>query len=285
MTTIGAIAPYFGCKRAMGPLIARELGAHQAYWEPFCGSMAVLLAKPRATIETVNDRYGAIVNLARVIQDPMLGPAIFCEALFCEAADRLRARGKTDVSPAPDLEWAFDFFCASWWGRNGVTGTQSYNQGFAARFTKSGGQGGQRFTSAVDSIPAWRRRLRRVTILNRCGFGLLEKIEDAPGVVIYCDPPYIEKGASYIHDFEAEDHRRLAELLGRFKRSRVVVSYYAHELLAELYPAPTWTVVDCSRTKAMVSASMRDQKGAAVAPDVLLINGPSLTRGGEGGLF
>lgn len=46
---ITAIAPWFGSKRTLAPRIVAELGSHRAYWEPFCGSMAVLLAKPAAT--------------------------------------------------------------------------------------------------------------------------------------------------------------------------------------------------------------------------------------------
>lgn len=40
---INAILPYFGAKRVLAPAIIQELGNHTAYWEPFCGSMAVLL--------------------------------------------------------------------------------------------------------------------------------------------------------------------------------------------------------------------------------------------------
>jgi hypothetical protein len=43
-----------------------------------------------------------------------------------------------------------------------------------------------------------------------------------------------------------------------------------------------WTVVDASKSKALVNRGMRDAGGAAVvkAPEILLINGPSLTGGG-----
>jgi len=47
--SIKALAPWFGGKRNMAPMIVQELGPHNSYWEPFCGSMAVLLAKPQAT--------------------------------------------------------------------------------------------------------------------------------------------------------------------------------------------------------------------------------------------
>ena len=43
---IKAIVPSFGGKRTLAPQIVAELGEHRAYWEPFCGSMAVLIAIP-----------------------------------------------------------------------------------------------------------------------------------------------------------------------------------------------------------------------------------------------
>lgn len=162
----------------------------------------------------------------------------------------------------------------SWFGRNGVAGTESYNQGFCVRYTKNGGHAAKRWVSAVDSIPAWHERLRHVTILNRDGFDLLERIEDAPGVAMYCDPPYLVKGAKYVHDFSADDHQRLATLLTRFKRTRIVVSYYEHPRLDELYPG--WTKRHLKANKSLVNQGLRDKGGATKAPEVLLINGPSL---------
>ena len=54
---INAIVPWFGSKRYLAPRIVEQLGPHRAYWEPFCGSLAVLLAKPVASQETVCDLH------------------------------------------------------------------------------------------------------------------------------------------------------------------------------------------------------------------------------------
>lgn len=161
------------------------------------------------------------------------------KSILDEAAARLKAHGRSPAPSEPDLQRAQDYFLTSWLGRNGVAGTSSYNQGFCRRFTKNGGHAATRFTSAVASIPAWRRRMRAVTILSECGIGLIKRIEDANGVVIYVDPPYFVKGADYVHDFTHDDHTRLALALRRFTRTRVVVSYYDHPRIAELYPG--WT--------------------------------------------
>lgn len=297
---IKAIAPWFGSKRTLAPRIVAELGKHRAYWDPFCGSMAVLLAKPPAMMETVNDLHGDLINLARVVQNEDTAVALFermsrtlmHEEVMHEAAERLRERGSAPAGDALDIDRATDYLICAWLGRNGVAGTQSYNQGFCVRYTASGGHAAKRFQSVAASIPAWFERLRNVTILNRNARDLLPRIEDKAGTVIYLDPPYVEKGAKYVHDFDDAkewaglfvgnserpmSHSELAELLARFKKTRVVVSYYDHQTVRALYKG--WTFVPCPVTKALVNQGMRDQLGGVEAPEVLIINGPSHTAG------
>jgi DNA adenine methylase len=276
---ITAIAPWFGGKRTLAPEIVKELGPHRAYWEPFCGGLPVLLAKEPATMETVNDLHGDLINLARVVQDAVHGPALYRKLRRCWMDEELYDLCQQYIGGPYEgqlsVDRAFAYFVASWLGRNGTSGLQSHRVGkaFCVRYTKNGGHGGTRFVSAIDSIPAWRRRMRGLSILRRDAFELLERIEDALGVVIYCDPPYIEKAGVYQHDFGAADHKRLSDALCRFKRTRVVVSYYNHPLLAELYPGWTKRCFDVS--KAMSHQGARGENSVR-ATEVLLINGPSL---------
>jgi DNA adenine methylase len=276
---INSILPYFGGKRTLAPRIVAELGDHKSYWEPFCGSLAVLLAKHQTSHETVNDMNGNVVNLANVLASDKaltlyyrLTRTLFSEELFkmCRAALR---SGNLE-----SLEAAYCFFVESWMGRNGVCGTRSSNTAFCVRFTSNGGDPAMRFRNAVESIPAWHQRLRGVWILRRDAFEIIERIEDKAGTVIYCDPPYLRKGASYVHDFAEADHARLAELLRRFTKTRVVVSYYDEPELRDMYDG--WTFAELDATKAMVNQGMRDEKGATKAPEVLIINGPSRADGG-----
>jgi DNA adenine methylase len=278
---VKGIYPGFGSKRGMAALISHQLGPHRAYWEPFCGSMAVLLAKPVCTSETVCDLHGDLINLAQVIQDKKLGPALYrwlrrtlvSEELYDLSAIRMRDYRNGDngkMNGTLSLDRAYHFFVGSWLGRNGLQGTTKVGHSFTRRFTMNGGHSGTRFAAAVDSIPAWRRRMREVTILEpTCGLEICEKIDDANGISIYCDPPYLAKGAEYLHDFKPEDHLRLAKALNRFKRTRVVVSYYAHPMLEKLYPL--WTVIDCKRSGALSNQGSRGKK-SSVSPEVLLIN-------------
>jgi DNA adenine methylase len=280
---IKALAPWFGGKRNLAPEIVRELGLHSCYFEPFCGSMAVLLTKPVCAMETVNDLHQDIINLAEVVQNPKLGPRLYRElrrmiqheSVFEEADVNIRFWEKQGHEIIrPDYRRALEYFIVSWMGRNGTAGTPANHKGtYCLRLTKNGGSPGTRWSSVVDSIPGWRRRMKNVLVICRDGFDLLERIEDTAGVAIYVDPPYLVKGAKYLHDFKTEDHRRLAGLLQRYRMARVVVSYYDHPDLQALYPG--WT----KRTFDVAKATSHQNKRGSVrtrATEVLLMNGYSL---------
>lgn len=271
---IHSLLPWFGSKRNLAPAIIEELGPHSAYWEPFCGSMAVLLSKPASAHETVNDLHGDLVGLARVIQDPKRGAALYrrLRRTLCSEAQLWESRAALSTSDDPD-ERAYHYFVASWLGRNGVSGTIAGDRAtFAVRWTPRGGNPAVRWTHAVASVPEWRRRLRRVTILQRDGFDVLAKIEDADGTAIYVDPPYLTKSSAYTHDFAPADHERLAGLLGRFRRARVVVSYYEDPVVRDLYAG--WTARRIEVSKAMSHQSARGGNRSR-AVELLFINGPS----------
>jgi DNA adenine methylase len=294
---IGALAPWYGSKRTLAPTIVGELGQHSCYWEIFCGSCSALFAKPRVTYETVNDLHGDLVNLALVVQQPSAAEDLYGRAartLFHEDLLPVAKQKLTGelLPESPDVDRAYWYLVFSWMSLNGISGTPLNRTGtFAVRYSASGGNGATRWRSVVESIPDWHERLIGVQILRRDAFEILANIDDSPKTCIYVDPPYITKGAKYVHDFADEaEHRRLAELLARFAKARVVVSYYAHPLLEEIYAG--WTVVACSVAKSMnvfralrdvgridvVNSGMRDQKGRTEAPEILLVNGTSYTQ-------
>jgi DNA adenine methylase len=141
---IKALIPWFGAKRNLAPVIVEELGSHRAFWEPFCGSMAVLLAKPACCMETVNDLHGDLINLARVIQNAKVGPAfyrslrrtLFHEDIHAEAR-ALACSGEPPTDGTMNVARALAFFLMSWMGREllrlHLVASASGNGRYAAR--------------------------------------------------------------------------------------------------------------------------------------------------------
>jgi len=275
---ITAIAPWYGSKRTLAPQIVELIGDHKSYWEPFCGSMAVLFAKPICSMETVNDLHGELINLAKVVQDVKLGEQLYdklcrtlcAEQFFRESKERWISGSCADG--VLDIDRAYDYFVASWMGLNGVSGTERCNYQFAVRWVDNGGHGAARWRAVVGSMPAWHRRLRRVLIISRDAFEVVDNIADGAEVVIYVDPPYIKKGSRYIHDFKEADHRRLAQSLARFKKARVIVSYYDHPDLAKLYAGWEKIVPKKGRQSLRNATRGPKKKPAADRVEVLFTN-------------
>lgn len=282
---LGGLLPWFGAKRTLAPHIVAELGDHAEYVEPFMGSAAVLLAKPPAKLEVANDLHGGVTTLARVLRDEepakrlhaMVYRTLMSQGVFDDAAELVeQADAGEDIDPVL-VAWAW--LVVSWQGRNGTAGTTGA-QKFTVRFTTTGGSSIVRWRRVADSIEAWHERLRWVAITQADAFELIDNLADRSGLAIYADPPYLEKGASYRHDFEShdgasmfgqeDDHDRLAAALSRFRHARVVVSYYAHPRLETLYPRTRWRHVQIDVQKHMTAAKAT---GSETAPEVLLING------------
>lgn len=272
---IKAVLPYFGGKRNLACKIVEILGPHKVYWEPFCGSMAVLMAKPTCEMETVNDLHGDLINLAKVIQDKEMGfelydklsRTLYAEQFFRESKERWIG----ETNGQPDIDRAHNFFVVSWMGLNGVSGTARSKYQFALRWCRGGGQGARRWRSVVESMPAWHKRLQNVVILRRDAFELIENIKDTKDTAVYLDPPYFDKSDKYVHDFTADQHEQLAQSLRRFSKARVVVSYYDDPRL-DMYEV--WEKIELGKNYASLRNATRGpkKKPRKQQVEVLLVN-------------
>lgn len=273
---LNAMAPWYGSKRQLAPRIIPLFGKHFAFWDIMCGSCAIPLAKENCRMTVINDLNGAVVNLARVVADDVMSILLFerlyrtafCEELYLDSVDWLKAMKAPQDHP---LEWAYHYFILSWQGRNGLVGTVGeHKTGFCKRYNANGGDPATRFRGVVANVPAWWEKMREWTILSEDSIGLCSHIEDKDGVVAYCDPPYLDKQAKYIHDFDDDMHVRLAESLRRFKQTRAYVSYYDHPLLEDLYLKHGWVAIRMD-----VQKNLSVTAGAKKAPEVLLVNQPA----------
>lgn len=311
---VGAIAPWFGGKRTLAPRVVAQLGKHTQYFEPFCGSMAVLLAKAPSQKETVSDLHGDLTNLGFVLRDlvaaealyDMLQRTLFAEGLLDEAAERLAVPYDggfggypADCVPTWAIHRAYWYFLACWMGRNGTAGTERQDYQIAVRWTKGGGSPTVRFRNATESIPAWHQRLRNVVILRRDAFDIIDRFEDVNGTAIYVDSPYADEmrgdlgksgaGARYLHEFAHEDvEPDLFEQAAGKKKKRndhvrlaeILNGYRNARIVVSHYDCPR--IRELYRGWTFIDCAMNKQlhaqngRGARkkLAPEVLIINGP-----------
>lgn len=273
-----ALLSWYGGKQTLAEDVIATLGPHRSYWEPFCGSLAVLMAKPPAVMENVNDLHGGVVNLARCIQHPKCGPQLYrklrrivcAEKLFEEARARCHKREKQPAPKEPDVDYAADTLFVSWCGRRGISGRSSRGHTFGRVLAQTSNLPIGQLRAITSALLKWRRRLSLVCVHNTDGLALIKKIPDEVGTVIYCDPPYVVYSDAYVHEMDRKGHIRLARALRRFKKARVVVSYYDHPTVRKLYEG--WHFLGRYRTKALGNGGQRGAVNTDVAPEVLIVN-------------
>mgnify|MGYP007100062606 FL=1 len=86
------------------------------------------------------------------------------------------------------------------------------------------------------SKPDWVEHFLRISHVENLDFQEVIEKYDSPSTYIYLDPPYWKTENYYNnHDFDREDHERLANVLNNVK-GKFSLSYYDFELLHEWYP-------------------------------------------------
>jgi DNA adenine methylase len=240
---------------------------------PFAGGMCELAYIYARTL-MVNDLHSHVINLAQIMASPLTGPALyrrvrripFHPVSLAVAQDccKLMDRCPQDVLDVDDrINWAIDYFVASWQRRHEDGGTErEFEVGMSKRWNANGGDSAKHYWSAVESMNAWRRVLRRANFTVMDFRAFLAKCQDVEGHGLYCDPPFPGPGEKYRHTMSTSDHRELATIMAAYTRTRVVMRFYDVPLVRELYPEPAWT------WRHLVGRKQTNDK----APEVLIYN-------------
>jgi DNA adenine methylase len=230
---------YHGGKARLAARIAGLLPGHRHYVEPFAGGLSVLLAKPPAAFETVNDLDGAIVTWWRVLRDRPRELIRAC-ALTPHARAELDglAAGPLAV-PGDDLETARRVWVAITQSRAGSTATTGWKRFLDPDATNLPMP--DYLAAYVTRIPEAAARLRHVSLECRPALEVIAGYGRSPATLIYADPPYLgsERSKEGHPRYGAEmtsdaDHAGLAAAL-RTCAAAVVVSGYHSALYDDLY--------------------------------------------------
>ena len=99
------------------------------------------------------------------------------------------------------------------------------------------------------SKPEWVEHFNKITKVENMDFADVIKKYDSESTYIYLDPPYWKTENYYSnHDFDREDHERLAKVLHQVK-GKFSLSYYDFELLHTWFPETkyTWTMKEFAK--------------------------------------
>ena len=119
------------------------------------------------------------------------------------------------------------------------------------------------------SKPDWVEHFLKITHVENMDFADVIKKYDSPTTYIYLDPPYWKTENYYSnHDFDREDHERLAICLKDVK-GKFSLSYYDFPLLSEWFPKDQYKWETKQFAKA---AAAKKGKPQTMGEDLLIMN-------------
>ena len=101
---VKAVAPWFGGKRTLASDIVQQLGSHSQYFEPFCGSAAVLFAKEASQKETVGDLHRDLINLLWCVADPAIAPQLYERLQRAPFSEQLLDEARRQLADSAPVE-------------------------------------------------------------------------------------------------------------------------------------------------------------------------------------
>lgn len=228
------ILRYAGAKWKLAPWIMSHMPAHDAYVEPFCGSCAVLLAKPRAAHELVSDRAGEVVTLFRVMRD---APDALTAALELTPYSREEYELSYAITDdLDDVERARRFMVRVWMSHGGKIGSRAGWRMWRTPMSSASNDMPTLWRRVPDRVWAVVDRLKDVHIECRDFREVLPFYATQAGALIYADPPYVSSTIGsdrlYVHDMTDDDHLDLLNLLDAHA-GPVLLSGYRSDLYDE----------------------------------------------------
>src|SRR5579859_1643510 len=239
--TIKPVLKYPGGKWRLAPWIISHFPQHNAYVEPFCGSAAVFFNKMPAKNEVLNDTFGSIVNLFRVLRDHS-GELIRRVDLTPWSREEYELSEEQLADTGDEIEDARRFLVRCW-------------QAHGTRFVRSSGWRNIGPSNLAKTTTLWRQlperlalvvdRLKDAEIEHRPAVEVIGRY-NTPDCLVYADPPYVldtRNGTYYDQEMSDADHLELLEVLEKH-RGPVVLSGYAHRLYDERLAS--WQRVTCA---------------------------------------
>jgi DNA adenine methylase len=248
---------YIGGKKRMQswivPFIPKDI---ETYCEPFSGQFWVFFGMdlddyPNLKTIVYNDfnplnynLYKCINNHQRLLEEcenlvvqelGVIPTNLICEQQFNEFQSEIFASGFT--INYPDYTVAAKYVYVLTQVFSGANPEKS-------KFIDLKGKYHSKFTSFKNKLrnEKWQKMFESITNVENMDFEEVIKKYDSPTTYFYTDPPYyiVGEGAYYSnHDFDRQDHERLANVLQKVK-GKFGMSYYDFELLHTWYPENTF---------------------------------------------
>jgi DNA adenine methylase len=216
---------YPGSKFRLAPWIVEHLPPHKVYCEPFAGTLAVLFAKPRSTVEIVNDLNRDIVTFFRLLRNQ---PHDLADAVA--ATPWSREEYELSLQPSDDaLENSRRFLVRSWQGYGTMRPTAS--GWLIDRTGKAKPSRSQTWRNLPERLLLIADRLQGVHVEYQDAMAVIAQ-QRLPETLLYVDPPYLPETRAerlYEHEMTRDGHIALLAML-KLHDGPVVLSGYDNSL-------------------------------------------------------
>ena len=204
----GGAFPYIGGKNSNAKHIIPYLPMLGTYVEPFAGSLAVLLRRPPAISELVNDLDGRIVNLWRAWRDC---PNEWLRKLEYSPHSRVEHYRSSKVVASAnliddkvDIDLALATYISLEQAVGRIDGYWAWGQANAPRARDWPTMAGHARIMRIAN------RLRKVELECLDAIKVIARYDDQ--TMIYCDPPYVRSsrlsaGKQYLNEPDDDWHR------------------------------------------------------------------------------
>jgi len=226
---------YHGGKFRLAPWIISFFPEHQCYVEPFGGASGVLMQKEPSYSEVYNDLDGEIVNVFRVLRDPVLSKHLIELCVMTPfSRDEFKDSYESSNDPVDQARKTL-FRAEAGFGSGGSTG---HNTGFRSDSKRAYSLASHIWAKYPQRIESFAKRLSGVIIENRPAEKVIAN-NDSHDTLFYIDPPYVlatrklSRGSVYRHEMTDQEHAELLDILLHVK-GYVVLSGYEHPIYTEL---------------------------------------------------
>lgn len=254
---------YHGSKFRLASWVMEHFPPHQVYVEPFGGSAAVLLQKPRAYAEVYNDLDGDVVNFFRVVQNKSSRSELI-ELL--QLTPYARQEFELAYEPSADPIERARRLCIRAQMGFGSAGATKGKTGFRIDCNRQYGTAMHNWLDYPQRMAAIGKRMTGVLLENRPAIDTITA-HDSASTLFFVDPPYVMQtrvagNRTYKHEMTDADHVQLLNALANVQ-GMVLLSGYQNDLYRESLPG--WQV---KTTSSRIAAA----RGGGVRTECLWIN-------------
>jgi len=228
-TTVKTPIVYYGGKTSILPHLLEMVPPHENYVEEFVGGGTLFWSKPKAKMETINDRLDVVVNFYRTLKGnytrlkKMIDATLISRSIYNEAGNILRAHKYGVKVDRLQLAWAF-WMQSNFSYMNKILGGYKQEKGGGRSVPSELKNKKREFTHHLVE------RIENTTIENE-DWQVVANARNVKQAFHYFDPTYPGTDRGSLHPMTWEEYEQLVLWCGNECKGKFLLSSYNNDIL------------------------------------------------------